>query len=478
VTPERLRRFFAKEDNGYRVNKEIREMVVFAVQSVVKDPPFTRLDLLACRNLLIYLEPELQNRLIPAFHYALKPGGVLFLSPSESIGAHTELFEPIDRKWKLYRAKPSAASIRTVLGSGLSWAAGSGLTAPSTRHRPAEPHYAELAKRALLQSFAPAAVVTDLQGDILYVHGETGKFLRPAPGQPTHNVIEMARDGLQLVLREALRHAGDEGWPAQSRTLSVRNDGQMQAVNLGVRALPDPDASHRVLLISFQEVADAAVARAARRPRAGSTAEAQRIADLERELAYATESMKAMLEEQQASNEELKSTNEELQSTNEELQSSNEELETSKEELQSVNEELVTVNAELQAKIEQNDGHAGRHEEPARQHPHRHDLPRPPAADPALHARCIQGLPPGSHRHRPAAGRHSQRASGRRPAGRRAGGARVVGADRARAGDGGRHLVPRAHPALPHGGQPHRRCGADLRRCHRARIGDRHAQGT
>jgi len=124
VTPERLRRFSTKEDIGYRVNKEIREMVVFAVQSVIKDPPFTRLDLLACRNLLIYLEPELQNRLIPAFHYALKPGGALFLSPSESIGGHSELFEPIDRKWKLYRAKPSAASIRTVLGSGLSWAAG------------------------------------------------------------------------------------------------------------------------------------------------------------------------------------------------------------------------------------------------------------------------------------------------------------------------------------------------------------------
>ncbi|HYN59012.1 MAG TPA: chemotaxis protein CheB [Rubrivivax sp.] len=353
VTPERLRRFFTKEDSGYRVNKEIREMVVFAVQSVIKDPPFTRLDLLACRNLLIYLEPELQNRMIPAFHYALKPGGVLFLSPSESIGGHTELFEPIDRKWKLYRAKPSAASIRTVLGSGLSWAGRSGLSAPSPLQRPAEPHYAELAKRTLLQSFAPAAVVTDLQGNILYVHGETGKFLRPAPGQPTHNVIEMAREGLQLALREVLRHACDEGRPAQSRTLSVRTEGRDQALSLGVRSLPDPDASHRVLLISFQELAGTAAAKPTRRPRSGSTAEAQRIVELERELAYATESMKAMLEEQQASNEELKSTNEELQSTNEELQSTNEELETSKEELQSVNEELVTVNAELQAKIEQ-----------------------------------------------------------------------------------------------------------------------------
>jgi two-component system CheB/CheR fusion protein len=353
VTPERLRRFFTKEDSGYRVSKEIREMVVFAVQSVIKDPPFTRLDLLACRNLLIYLEPELQNRLIPAFHYALRPGGVLFLSPSESVGGHTDLFEPIDRKWKLYRAKPSAASIRTVLGSGLSWAAGGTVSASSPLPRPAEPHYAELAKRSLLQGFAPAAVVTDLQGNILYVHGETGRFLRPAPGQPTHNVVEMAREGLQLALREALRHAGDAGRPAQSQTLNIKSEGHEQTLTLGVRSLPDPDSSHRVLLISFQELSGAAAAKPARRPRSGSTAEAQRIAELERELAYATESMKAMLEEQQASNEELKSTNEELQSTNEELQSTNEELETSKEELQSVNEELVTVNAELQAKIEQ-----------------------------------------------------------------------------------------------------------------------------
>jgi two-component system CheB/CheR fusion protein len=354
VAPERLRRFFTKEDAGYRIKKEIRDMAVFAVQSVIKDPPFTRLDLLVCRNLLIYLEPELQDRLIPAFHYALKPGGVLFLSPSESIGNHTELFEPVDRKWKLYRAKPTAQSIRTVLGSGLSWAAGGrGQTASAERPRPREPHFAELARRTLLQYFAPAAVVTDLQGNILYVHGETGKFLRPAPGQPTHNVVEMAREGLQPALREALRQAAGEGLPTLSRELSVLTNGHIQALSLGVRSLPDPDASHRVLLVSFQELPGTAVPKSVRRPRSGSSAEAGRVAELERELAYATESMKAMLEEQQASNEELKSTNEELQSTNEELQSTNEELETSKEELQSVNEELVTVNAELQTKIEQ-----------------------------------------------------------------------------------------------------------------------------
>ncbi len=162
VTPERLRRFFTKEDGGYRIKKEIREMAVFAVQSVVKDPPFTQLDLLACRNLLIYLEPELQNRLIPTFHYAIRPGGVLFLSPSESIGNHTDLFEPIDRTWKLYRAKSSVASIHTELSKGLSWAqSGDEPAVPDRRPSARVPHFAELASHSLQQNFAPAAVAVE-----------------------------------------------------------------------------------------------------------------------------------------------------------------------------------------------------------------------------------------------------------------------------------------------------------------------------
>ncbi len=361
VSPERLRRFFIKEDNGYRVKKEIREMVVFAVQSVIKDPPFTRLDLLACRNLMIYLEPELQNRLIPAFHYALKPGGVLFLSPSESVGSHTELFDPISRKWKLYRAKPTIASTRAVLSSGLSWAAASGSraqqdAAPTVR----EPQIGELARRALLQSFAPAAVVTDLQGNILYVHGETGRFLRPAPGHPSHNVVDMARDGLQLELREALRRVASQSEPTLQRAVHLKTPGagstsaSTQTVVLGVRPIEEPDGSPTLLLVSFQDAADLQMAgKPVRRSRAKPSEQAHVIDALQLELAHAKENMMAMLEEQQASNEELKSTNEELQSTNEELQSTNEELETSKEELQSVNEELVTVNSELQIKIEQ-----------------------------------------------------------------------------------------------------------------------------
>ena len=354
VSPERLRRFFVKEEKGYRVRKEIREMVVFALQSVIKDPPFTRLDVLSCRNLLIYLEPELQDRLMPIFHYALRPGGVLCLSPSESIGNHPDLYEPIERKFSLYRAKPSLASRRALLSSRIAWT-------PETRTvelvgmglRPREGSVAEIARRALLQSFAPASVLTELNGDILYVHGETGPYLRLAPGQPTHNILDMARDGLQLELREALQQAAVEGAPMLEREITIREPEDTLTVALTVRLLQGPGAGHRLLLVSFRNVKRAAPRRGARKAQAGESAEAKRIEALERELVLSKQGMGAMVEEQQASNEELQSANEELQSTNEELQSTNEELETSKEELQSVNEELVTVNSELHSKVEQ-----------------------------------------------------------------------------------------------------------------------------
>jgi two-component system CheB/CheR fusion protein len=365
VTPERLRRFFIKEDAGYRVKKEIREMVVFATQNIIKDPPFTKLDLLSCRNLMIYLKPELQNRVIPAFHYALKPGGVLFLSPSESIGNHVELFTPLNRKWKFYRTAPTVASTRAVMSSGLSW------TKDNPPQRPdevitkiKETDFAELSRRALLQSYAPASVVTNSKGDILYVHGDTGKYLRPAPGQASFNVIEMAREGLQMELRNAVQEVVEKGIPALNREASFGNKNEFHTVSFSVRPLPAADASQGMLLVSFQEMTNvqpeqpaakssAAKGKAARGKVAAVSAEQLRINELERELAYTRENLHATIEEQQASNEELKSTNEEMQSTNEELQSTNEELETSKEELQSVNEELVTVNAELQNKIEQ-----------------------------------------------------------------------------------------------------------------------------
>jgi len=353
VTPERLRRFFTKEDAGYRIKKEIREMVVFAIQNVLKDPPFTRLDLLSCRNLMIYLGSELQNKLIPTFHYALRPGGVLFLSPSESIGNHTELFSSISRKWKFYRAIHSIASSRAVMTNILSWTEKVDGKAPEEiMKKPKETNFAELTRRVLLQCFVPASVVTDIKGDILYIHGETGKYLRPAPGQASLNVIEMAREGLELELRAAIRAAANEGTPTLSKEVQIKTNGGFTTVNLRIQPLANSDSNQSLLLISFQETVSPKTVKS-RPNRVAKPAELGRIEELERELAYLKENYQATLEEQQASNEELKSTNEEMQSTNEELQSTNEELETSKEELQSVNEELTTVNSELQAKIEQ-----------------------------------------------------------------------------------------------------------------------------
>lgn len=355
VSAQRLARYFTRVEGGYRVKKEIREMVVFAVQNVIKDPPFTRLDLLCCRNLMIYLGPALQNRVIPTFHYALKPDGVLFLSPSESIGGHCALFSPLQRKWKFYRANKAHAAKTLPMDSCLSWLPQHISKPPE---RPAtmtkETNIAELTRRALLQDFGPASVVTDLAGNILYVHGDTGSYLRPAPGQASLNVIDMAREGLQLELRSAVRRAAQTGEATATQPLTVTAAGLARPVCLSVRPMAGSAEDEHLLLISFQDCPQPAASPSAEPVAQGSSDLAQeRVTALERDLAYTRENLQATIDELQHTNEELGATNEEMQSTNEELQSSNEELETSREELQSVNEELVTVNAELQAKIEQ-----------------------------------------------------------------------------------------------------------------------------
>jgi two-component system CheB/CheR fusion protein len=354
VSPERLRNFFLKHEDGYRIKKEVREMVVFAIQNIIKDPPFTKIDLISCRNLMIYMETSLQNRLIPMFHYALKPDGVLFLSPSESVGNYTELFSPIDRKWKFYHSINRKTSIHPMINSPYIWA---------DKNHPQEPelimtktkeiNFAELSRKLLIKYFAPASIITNLKGDIVYIHGETGKYLRPAPGHATLNIIEMARNGLELELRNAI-HAMTQGSPIFKAEIKYKFNDEPATVSLCVRHLPIVDDNEGLLLVSFEDVA--VIESKTKRKTAAKTtakpADLARIEELEHELSYTKENLHATIEEQQAANEEFKSTNEELQSTNEELQSVNEELETSKEELQSVNEELITVNSELQAKIE------------------------------------------------------------------------------------------------------------------------------
>ena len=354
ISPDRLRRFFVKEETGYRVKKEIREMVIFAIQNVIKDPPFTRMDLISCRNLLIYLETELQGRVIPAFHYALRPEGVLFLSPSEGIGNFTDLFAPLDKKWKIYWVKPSLASTRTLVAQRFAW------TSDPQEKEPGEgagkrdkTNFAEVTRRVLLQTFAPPSVITDEKGNIVYVHGDTGKYLQPAQGQLSINVIDMAREGLQLDLRYAIQNVIAQKRQFVVKDLQVRTNGGIHGVDLTVRPLADPEATRELLLISFQDTELQPPEKRKPVKRVTGKGASKCVEELEQELAYAKENLQAIIEEMQAANEELKSTNEELQSINEELQSTNEELETSTEELQSVNEEIITVNAELQAKIEQ-----------------------------------------------------------------------------------------------------------------------------
>ncbi|PKL59707.1 MAG: SAM-dependent methyltransferase, partial [Methanomicrobiales archaeon HGW-Methanomicrobiales-4] len=355
VSAERLKKFFIREEGGFRVKKDIREMVIFAIQNIIKDSPFTKLDLLSCRNLLIYLDGPLQTRLIPVFHYALKPGGFLFLSPSESIGDNPDLFRPVSRKWKIYEASGNSMGARVRMETPFPIREASQIQPIAEKPLQTEISLAELTKRALLQAYAPPSVVTDEAGNLLYIHGDTGKFLRPAPGQITSSVIEMAREGLQLDLRTAIITARTQKISVSYKNLQVRTNGGFEMVDLEVRPISLPDSVHGGLFISFliSESEDLQEGSGKNRKIWRREEKPGRVEELRQELHYTKENLQATVEKMQAANEELKSTNEELQSTNEELQSTNEELETSREELQSVNEEMMTVNAELQSKIEQ-----------------------------------------------------------------------------------------------------------------------------
>ncbi len=355
VSSERLTRFFTAHEDTFQVKKSIRDLLIFAEQDVTKDPPFSRIDLLTCRNLLIYFEAELQKKVLPVFHYALRKGGFLFLGTSESTGDFSALFEPVDRKWKLYRRKGSFSPgnlaefhipQRSVEHDAHALA----------EHRDKKPSVRELTEKLLLHDYAPACVVVNPRGDILYVYGHTGKYLELPAGEINNNILRSARQGLSLELASALHKVTVNGQPVRYDGLHIKTNGGSQGVNLIVKpADAGPLQEGGLILVIFEDLAPEA---ADRLPEEGNSLDALQaardlqIAGLERELRAKEEYLQTTIEELETANEELKSTNEELQSTNEELQSTNEELETSKEELQSINEELVTVNNELQQKIE------------------------------------------------------------------------------------------------------------------------------
>ena len=380
ISPERLARFFTPEADGsaYRIHKGIRDLMIFSEQDVIKDPPFSKLDLVSCRNMLIYMGTELQKKLIPLFHYALKPEGWLFLGTSEGVGEFDALFGTLDRKAKLYRRKEDVhGQQRAALGRFLPPMTALAAAFPRGAAKPAatgKPSLRELTEHALLQQVVAAGALVNAQGDILYLHGRTGMFLEPAPGEAgINNILKMAREGLRRELTTTLHKAAGTKDLVLCAGLRVKTNGHFTTVNLTVRPVttgPAASPESPLYLVILEEVpvtsdstplvvAPAAAAPGTVAARAGApdasglttpNAEA-RIAALKLELRAKEEYLQTSREELESSTEELKSSNEEMQSVNEELQSTNEELETSKEELQSVNEELATVNTELQTKV-------------------------------------------------------------------------------------------------------------------------------
>lgn len=349
VSPERLQRFFTKDEYGYRVAKTIREMVVFAPQNLIMDPPFTKLDLLCCRNLLIYFTAELQKKLLPLFHYTLNPGGILFLGSSETIGGFQDLFTPVDNKWKIFNRKesPIVAPGLIDLPSALLPQESSRSKAPKTSGEIGV-SFGDLSRHLLLERFAPPSVLINESGDLLYIQGRTGRYLEPASGEAAMNIFTMAREGLRLELGALVRKALLQRREVERDGLRVQVNGGYQTVKILVRPLSGRSITRGMVLISFEEQQPIKSVRGKRQTGKPSKA----TEELAKELKYTKEQLQTTVEEMETSQEELKSANEELQSTNEELQSTNEELTTSKEELQSLNEELVTVNSELQQKIE------------------------------------------------------------------------------------------------------------------------------
>jgi len=347
VSPARLKRFFVKRDSTYQIHRNVRDICTFARQNITADPPFSRLDLISCRNVLIYLSPELHKRCIPQFHYALTAGGYLILGPAESVGLYDELFKLVDKKNKIY-AKAAVTTPRTadlIPQRGLELSHfGTRSTVGAGAHLGGD--LLKVADRIMLSAYAPAAVVIDQDMHVQQFRGRTDLFLEHTPGPATFNLVQLARPTLAADLRATIHRAIKTDKPARKERAKVKLSGRSYEINIQAVPFRIPASDKSWLLVIFDETTKAT--KPEKLPRAlGKTATEREVGELRRELAAAKESLQAIIEEQEATNEELKSSNEEIESSNEELQSTNEELETAKEELQSTNEELTTLNEEL-----------------------------------------------------------------------------------------------------------------------------------
>ncbi len=357
LSPVRLRRFFHKSDGGYQISKTIRDLCIFSTQNVFSDPPFSRMDLVSCRNVMIYLGQSLQKRVIPTFHYALSPGGFLMIGNTEGLlGAGSDLFDMIEKKQKIYRKKPVANPIAFGFAMGQPEHDGSAYEPSPPADRNADILRAPLelqreADRLLLTRYAPPAVVINEQMEILQSRGRTGTFLELAPGRASLNVLKMVRDGLLFELQSAIEEARSSGLEADRPNLLVQSDGVERTITVRVVPFRTPLQEQQSLLVIFEPVSLTEQVLATRQPEPATGSQTEKdkeIARLKQELAATKDYMQSIIEMQEATNEELQSANEEIQSGNEELQSTNEELQTSKEELESANEELHTVNEEMQ----------------------------------------------------------------------------------------------------------------------------------
>ncbi len=343
ISPERLRRFFTKENGKYRINKPIREMCVFAKHNVAADPPFSRMDLISCRNLLIYLALPLQRRVIPTFHYALNPGGFLLLGASETIGVFTDLFGVVDQTLRIYCKK--AASLREYphfTAKGFSSEAAKNIHNTPAVATPMD--WQREADRIVLTRYAPTGVLVNDNLDILQFRGKTGAYLESPPGEPSHNLLRMASDGLFSALRDIISECREQNAPVHRPGVRIRRNEQIREIEIRILPVKLPGSTERCFLILFEESDQTAKQSS---PAENTVPETDDAAQLRRELVSMQEYLQSVIEQKDTINEELRATNEESLSSNEELQSTNEELETAKEELQSVNEELTTVNEQL-----------------------------------------------------------------------------------------------------------------------------------
>lgn len=350
VSHDRLNRFFIKSGDQYRVNAEIREMVVFASQNVIKDPPFTKLDFLSCRNLLIYLDPELQKKLLALFHYSLNPGGLLLLGSAETNAAQSDLFSTVNSKFRIY-LRSGAVKKEELVNFPSAFTRSNPNAFENFLPAKVPDNMQALTDQLLLQQFTPASLLVTDKGDILYITGSTGKYLEPAAGKANMNIFAMAREGLRNELPMAFRNAMLSYEKLILRNMKVVSHmGVVQYFDVTIQQIEKPFTLKGKILVIFTDVehVEQVPSDKKRRKTPGNSLKGE----VEYELQRVREELRGTREEMQTSQEELQSTNEEMQSTNEELQSTNEELTTSKEEMQSLNEELHTVNAELHSKID------------------------------------------------------------------------------------------------------------------------------